>query len=242
MKGTIQNFKINGHECTVYLPEEYYMSGMYFPVVYMNGGDNIPEIIGDIEPHFNKECNFFMLVSVQSNNWNADYTPWTAAALSEKSDKFGGCADSYLFSLTNNIKPFIDANYRTKPEPENTALVGYSLGGLAALYALYKSASFGKIGSLSGSLWYDGWIEFMESNTPLNTASKIYLSLGKGEERSRNQRMSKVGSCTRKAAEILVQQLEFKDNLLLEWNNGGHFTEVSKRFQRALLWLMGNDS
>lgn len=238
MKGIIHNLKINSHDCEMYLPQEYYMGGKYYPVVYMNSGYNLYEIIGDIESHFGIDCNPFILVNVQAGNWNDDYTPWPAPALLKENEDFGGRAQAYIYSLTNEIKPFIDGNYQTKPDPENTAIIGYSLGGLAALYAFYTCGVFSRVGSLSGSLWYDGWVEFMDNNMPLNTDSKVYLSLGKGEERSRNRRMARVGNCTRKAAEILTRQLSFKENLILEWNNGGHFTEIPKRYHRALLWLM----
>lgn len=238
MKGNIQNLSIGGYECALYLPQEYYTNYISYPVVYINGEDNIQEIMEDMESHFGVDCSAFMLLSVMVKNWDEDFTPWPAPALSKKGEPFGGGATKYLQSLTNTIKPFIDEHYKTKPEPSNTVLMGYSLGGLTALYGLYKSDAFGKIGSLSGSLWYDRWIEFMDSHMPSNAISRVYLSLGKGEEHSRNQRIAKVGDCTRKATLVLEEQLEFKDNIVLEWNDGGHFTETPKRFKRALLWLM----
>jgi predicted alpha/beta superfamily hydrolase len=238
MKGTIRNLTIDGFACSLYLPQDYCDQAMHYPVIYMNGGDNIPEIMRGVESHFGVDCKSFLLLNVQPGNWNDDYTPWPATALTKDSEPFGGCAATYLSLLAHCIKPFMDAHYKTKQEPENTALIGYSLGGLAALYALYTSATFGKIGSLSGSLWFEGWKEFMHSNMPVDVGSRVYLSLGKGEELSRNQRMAKVGDCTRTAAELLSQQLVSVDNLKLEWNNGGHFTEIPQRYQRALLWLM----
>lgn len=241
MNGTIKNLTICGCECSLYIPYEYCMQEMYFPVVYVNGEDDISEIISGIEPHFGTDCETFILLSIQSKNWNDDYTPWPAPALAKNSEPFGGCAPAYISFLEGNIKPFMDAHYKTKPEPENTALIGYSLGGVASLYALYTSKSFGKIGSLSGSLWYDGWIEFMESNMPLNANARVYLSLGTGEEHNRNKRMARVGNDTRKAAEILTRQLTLMKNLTLEWNDGGHFTQTTQRFQKALTWLMQVD-
>ncbi len=238
MKGNIQNLSIAGYECSLYLPPKYDMNDVRYPVVYMNGEDDMQEIMEDVEAHFGVDCSEFIVLSVISEDWNEDFTPWTAPALSKKSEPFGGGADNYLKSLINTIKPYIDEHYRTKQEQADTALIGYSLGGLTALYALYETDVFGKIGSLSGSLWYDGWVEFIDSNMPANTYSKVYLSLGKGEEHNRNQRMAKVGDCTRKTFINLEQQLEGKENIILEWNEGGHFTEVSKRFKRALLWLM----
>lgn len=238
IKGNIQNLSISGYECTLYLPPKYYINDEFYPVVYMNGEDNIQEIMEDLESHFGVDCSAFIAISVMSENWNEDFTPWTAPTLTKKSESFKGGAASYLNLLANIIKPFIDAHYKTKPEPSNTALIGYSLGGLTALYALYTTNVFGKIGSMSGSLWYDGWVEFMDSHMPTNVFSRVYMSLGRGEEHSRNQRLAKVGNCTRKAALILKEQLEFKENLILEWNEGGHFSELSNRFKRALLWLM----
>ncbi|AZV57885.1 alpha/beta hydrolase-fold protein [Clostridium sp. AWRP] len=238
MKGTIQNLNINEHHCSLYLPPDYNILDVNYPVVYINGDNNIEEMLNSIESHFDVDCSAFILISIESKNWNNDFSPWPAPALSKNREDFSGGAYEYLSNLTKLIKPFIDTHYRTKTQPENTVLIGYSLGGLATLYSLYLSETFGKVGSLSGSLWYDGWIEFMSSNSPINTAAKIYLSLGKSEERSRNQRMAKVGDCTKKTFSILSKQLVSTQNITLEWNNGGHFTEISKRFSKALLWLM----
>ncbi len=238
MKGSIQNLFIAGYECILYLPPKYYINDASYPVVYINGQDNMQELMEDLESHFEEDCSEFIAISVMSENWNEDFTPWTAPPLSKKSESFKGGAASYLNLLENTIKPFVDEHYKTKPEPPNTALIGYSLGGLTALYALYIIKAFGKIGSISGSLWYDGLIEFMDSNRPVNVFSRVYMSLGKGEERSRNLRMAEVGECTRKAALLLEEQLEFKENIILEWNDGGHFSDLPNRFKKTLLWLM----
>lgn len=240
MKGTITNLIIDGRQCLLYLPQDYNTENIRYPVVYLNGEDDISDIINIIEPGFNSKLEPFIIISIISENWNDDYTPWTAPALSKKSEPFGGHASEYLHSLNDTIKPFIDKNYKTKPEPENTAIVGYSLGGLTALYALYTCRTFGRIGSLSGSLWYDSWVEFMDSEKPMNCNSRVYLSLGRSEEHSRNQYMSKVGDCTRKAAGILAKQLIHPEDIILEWNDGGHFANIPERFGRALMWLMSN--
>lgn len=238
MKGIIRNLSVSGKRCLLYLPEGYSTNETYYPVIYVNGEDNIEEIVSGIEPSFDTGCRAFILLSIESEDWGNDFTPWPALPLSKKGESFRGGALKYLEFITSIAKPYIDVHYRTKPEPGNTGLIGYSLGGLTALYALYTSSAFGKIGSLSGSLWYDGWTEFMDSNIPANTDVKVYLSLGKMEEHSRNQRMAAVGDCTRKASDILAEQLISKENIVLEWNDGGHFAEIPQRFIRALLWLM----
>ncbi|MBV7273452.1 alpha/beta hydrolase [Clostridium sp. PL3] len=238
MKGTIQILNISEYHCSLYLPPNYNILDVSYPVVYMNGNNNLEEIINSIESYFDIDCSSFILLNIESKNWNADFSPWPAPSLAKNGEDFSGCAYEYLNNLVNIIKPFIDAHYKTRTEPENTVLVGYSLSGITALYSLYLFGTFGKVGSLSGSLWYDRWIEFISSNSPINTDAKIYLSLGKSEERSRNQRIAKVGNCTQKTFDILSKQLVSTENIILEWNNGGHFTEISQRFSKALLWLM----
>ncbi len=237
MKGLIQKLNIGGRDCSLYQPAEYETGGRY-PVVYINGTDELPDIINILEPHFDKKCQPFLILNVDTVNWNDDLTPWPAPALTHKSGAFGGDADAYLDSLVTVIKPYIDTYYKTNPEPENSGLVGYSLGGLTALYGLYKRGDFGKFGSLSGSLWYDNWLDFMASHQPWNPAAKVYMSLGTKEQQSKNVRMAAVGRCTQKASEILEGQLHDKSNLTFEWNDGGHFTEIPQRYCRALLWLM----
>lgn len=238
MKGTIQKIEISSFNCEIYLPEKYSISDEKYPVVYVNGEKDISEIMNKIEPHFNNNCKPFILVGVEPHNWSSDFTPWPAPALTKKTEAFKGEADNYLFKLTHEIKPFVDENCRTRKEPNNTALVGYSLSGLAAVYAMYKTSDFGKIGSISTSMWYDDFIGFLENNKPVSNEAKVYMSLGKSEEKSRNQRMGRVGDCTRRAFDAFKSQLLVKENLILEWNNGGHFTDIPERFEKALVWLM----
>ncbi len=52
------------------------------------------------------------------------------------------------------MKGFIDAHYRTAPEPEKTAIVGSSRGGLCSfVVASLRPDSFRKAGCLSPSFW-----------------------------------------------------------------------------------------
>lgn len=241
----IQELQISGMICHLYLPLDYDEGEKYYPTIYVNG--EIP-----VERILTKLVNVgartdFILLSVKPRSWNDDFTPWTAPAFRRGEAAPVGKADAYLKCLTKEIKPYIDAHYRTKPEPEHTALFGYSLGGLTAVYAVYKTDVFGAAASLSGSLWYDGFCEFMEREKPLRTDLRVYLSLGKKESRSKNPRMGRVAECTEKAIEILRGQLgvmgycgdeadEETENVYFEWNEGGHFYDIETRFVKAIVW------
>lgn len=232
----ILQLQIAGLSCNLYLPSSYNSTQGRYPVIYVNGEIPVEEVIAEVKKA--GAGTEFLLLSVQPTSWNDDFTPWSAPAFRKGEEDPAGNADNYIRCLTDKIKPYIDVNYRTKPEPEYTALLGYSLGGLAALYACYKTDLFGMIGSLSGSLWYDNFCEFMEKNQPLREDLKVYLSLGRKESLSKNPRMGKVADCTDRAREILARQTELADNIYFEWNDGGHFHDIPKRFAKAIAWWL----
>lgn len=233
----IQELQISGMNCRLYLPPGYEEGREHYPVIYVNGEIPMEGILTDTVK-FGARTDF-LLLSVKPKSWNDDFTPWAATAFRAGEDAPQGRADAYLSCLTEKIKPYVDVHYRTKPEPEHTALFGYSLGGLTAVYAIYKTDVFGLIASLSGSLWFDGFCEFMEREKPLRTDLQVYLSLGRKESRSKNPRMGKVAECTERAREILAGQLERSDRyerVCFEWNEGGHFHDIEGRFARAIVW------
>ena len=252
-KVQVNEIQIAGLSCNLYLPSNYNNTQAHYPVIYVNGEIPTEEVVHEVRQA--GADTEFLLLSVQPRDWNDDFTPWSAPAFRKGEEAPAGRADEYLLRLTREIKPFIDANYRTKPESEQSVLLGYSLGGLAALYSIYRTDRFGVIGSLSGSLWYDNFCEFMEQNQPLRKDLKVYLSLGKKESLSKNPRMGQVADCTQRAREILVRQLSVStdnakgdtqniringqsdnsaDNVFFEWNEGGHFHEIPKRFAKAI--------
>jgi enterochelin esterase-like enzyme len=59
-------------------------------------------------------------------------------------------SDGYLRFLVEELKPFIDARYRTRPERTATTIMGSSMGGLISLYAgLKHPETFGQVGCVS---------------------------------------------------------------------------------------------
>lgn len=242
----IQELSISGMSCRLYLPPGYDEGAERYPTLYVNGEIPIEETLTKLVKIDARTD--FLLLSIKPGNWNDDFTPWEAPAFRKGEAPPRGIADAYLSRLTKEIKPYMDTHYRTKPE--RTALFGYSLGGLTAVYAIYKTDIFGSVASLSGSLWFDGFCEFMEREKPLRRDLRVYLSLGKKESRSKNPRMGRVAACTERAEEILRGQLGEKDGqngsaegtggVYFEWNEGGHFHDVEGRFAKAVLWCVHN--
>lgn len=80
-------------------------------------------------------------------------------------------ADAYLRFLVTELKPAIDARFRTRPGREHTAVAGSSMGGLISMYALCEHPEvFGGAGCLSTH-----WIGGFERNAEIPAAGRAYL-------------------------------------------------------------------
>lgn len=67
----------------------------------------------------------------------------------------GSKADLYTRMLLEEIMPAINGKYRTLTGPENTAVMGWSLGGLTAFDLAWTHPEiFGQVGVFSGSFWW----------------------------------------------------------------------------------------
>ena len=145
--------------------------------------------------------------------------------------KRGACgeAEETLAYIEDVLLPWIRRAYGDMP----CVLAGYSLGGLFALWAAYRTESFDGICAVSPSLWVRGWDAYAEGRVPC--ADAVYLSLGDKEERARNVRMAAVGDCVRRQASRLTRQFT-EGKTVFEWNRGGHFDDEPGRMARGLAW------
>ena len=140
-----------------------------------------------------------------------------------------GEAEETLAYIEDVLLPCIRRAYGDMP----CVLAGYSLGGLFALWAAYRTESFDGICAVSPSLWVRGWDAYAEGRVAC--ADAVYLSLGDKEERARNVRMAAVGDCVRRQASRLTRQFA-EGKTVFEWNRGGHFDDESGRMARGLAW------
>lgn len=188
------------------------------------------------------ECRPFVLAGFELDSWERDLTPWEAPKLFKRSPPFEGRARETLAWMEGTLLPAVlekSALAGAGPELE-PGILGYSLGGLFALWALCESGRLKSCAACSGSLWYEGWAGYMESHSP-PPGSRVYLSLGKNEERAKNPRMAAVGEVTRRAFALYGADPNVAETAL-EWSEGGHFDGVAGRLTRAILWLAGRRS
>ena len=70
----------------------------------------------------------------------------------------GGLGDAYADFVVGGVMPFVESRYPVLTGPENTAVLGSSMGGLISLHLAHLHPElFGHVGSMSGTL---GWGTF----------------------------------------------------------------------------------
>lgn len=165
----------------------------------------------------------FKLVTVKVSDWNKELSPWTAPAVFGR-EEFGNGASDTL----NKILPI--CGDKTK----RYYVGGYSLAGLFALWASCQTDTFEGVAAASPSMWFPGFTDYLKDNKP--KCSRIYLSLGDREDKTRNPVMATVGEKMREAYQLL--QAQGVDSVL-EWNEGNHFKDADVRTAKAFAWVMG---
>ena len=198
------------------------------PLVLALCGEQLPEELPEILKALSG-CPPFLLCSFVPLDWNRDCTPWPAPSLFRGEQPFAGEGAATLGFLQE-----LNRVLRSREAVSETLLLGYSLGGLLAFWAVCSSGSFAGCASCSGSLWYDGWLDFLEEHPP-SPWQRVYLSLGRTEEKARNPRMAQVGEATRRSFERL-QRAEVPSRLV--WQDGGHFHQIPRRLAGALTSLL----
>ncbi|SDS51840.1 alpha-glucosidase [Polaribacter sp. KT25b] len=176
------------HKVWLYLPPNYDKSKEKYPVIYMHDAqnlfDDVTSFVGEwgidetLNELYKNTGKNFIIVGVENGGEKRieEYTPW-------KHEKHGGGkGDIYINFLTNELKPFIDKNYRTKSEANQTAIIGSSLGGLISFYGGLKHPEvFGKIGALSTSFWFSDKVQIFAKENGNQKNTKLFLLVGEKE-------------------------------------------------------------
>ena len=228
MKHRKENFLIDNKSCIGYITD----AAKYLLIQPVDRHDIeiLDNEVAEIQDNTDKQ---FSLIAFKIEDWNNELSPWEAPpAFGNKS--FGSGAKDTLEFIESKLIPEVKERYDFTDDVQ-VILGGYSLAGLFSLWSAYKSKTFSGIAAASPSVWFNGWEEFMNNNTPLSNT--IYLSLGDTEEKTKNKVMSAVGDNIRKQEELLKND---NINTILEWNKGGHFSDSDIRVAKAFVWCIGN--
>ena len=167
------------------------------------------------------------IVAISGMKWNDDLTPWKAPALNPKEEDFKGKAKNFLSSLLSDL--FINTEQSLRLNHPKRHLIGISLSGLFALWASTVTGKFNSVASISGSLWYDGFVEWFKEQELL--ADRYFLSLGDKEVKAKNERLASIGTCTESILQII--QDKSKEVTFIS-DEGNHFELFKERLEKAI--------
>ena len=146
-----------------------------------------------------------------------------------------GQGKKYIRFLTDTLKPFVDANFRTKHEREHTGIGGSSMGGLVSIFSgiMYPEV-FGKLMIFSPSLWVVPKIKlsFLDMDEAQDT--RIYLYAGGDESATMIDHVKNF-----KKRLLKKDALNDKMKVHLSINEQGKHSETywSDEFPKAIEWL-----
>ena len=197
------------------------------PVIYVIDSPEHPVVL---EPF--AEGRRVTLANVPVRTWGDALTPWPAAGLYREEPDFGGKAAETLAELVGEVIPELERSAGLSPAAR--AICGYSLGGLFALYAFTHTNVFAACGCLSGSVWYEGWVEHLRE-LPLELSGRFaYLSLGTKERRAGRPILKTVQDRMEACAEILRErgaEVEYR------MGPGNHLQHIPERYAAGITAL-----
>lgn len=180
----------------VYLPPGYDAdSEERYPVLYMHDGQNLcnpMDAFGGVAWEVDETAQGLILtgeisplIIVGIYNTGAErlneYTPVQAERGRMRGR--GGQADRYGRMIIEELKPFVDKTYSTRPGREFTGIGGSSLGGLVSLYLAFKRPDvFSRVAAMSPSIWWaNNQIIRETAKLPERLPLRIWLDIGRKE-------------------------------------------------------------
>ncbi len=187
----------------IYLPPDYERNKNRYPVIYMHDGQNLfdedTSTFGDIwnvqnvlDGLYNEGKNNGIIVvgiDSDSNLRFLEYSPWKNKSMEESMPNVelthlpGGGGFRYIDYIVNELKPYIDKNFRTLIDRDNTAICGSSMGGFISLAAGIKYQEvFSKVAALSSASFFaEKELRNLIVDTGRKLPMKIYMDVGTRE-------------------------------------------------------------
>lgn len=171
----------------VYLPRNYSQNTWKkYPVLYMHDGQNVfqpggiygcwnAESVADAMIGSGRMRETIIVAVDNTESRSREFIPPT-----DNEGAGTGFADQYRNFLVNDVKAYVDTNYRTLSDPEHTVMMGSSYGGVVSTYIGLTTNVFSKIGPMSPA--YTGATNFVAQGIDAGDTSglRIYTDMGTG--------------------------------------------------------------
>ena len=251
--GFYSRFLDNRRTLYVYLPPRYEQySHKRYPVLYLHDGQNLFDprlaaygVAWDADATADRliglgRINPIILVGIANTPARMDEYTFCRDAR----EKAGGQGELYARFVLEEVKPFIDGEYRTRPGRTHTAIAGSSLGGLVSLeMARQFHEQFALCGVVSPSLWWakDRILKEWESETKWMQSMRFWVDMGTCEDNRRGH----VTPAIRRTRQ-LIERFDAaglnpgRDYYYWEVAGGEHNeTHWAARFDKMLLYFFG---
>jgi len=223
----------------IYLPSDYESSGKKYPVMYMQDGQNLFDrstafagewgVDESLNSLFEQGQEVPIVIGIDNGSGKRidEYCPW------ENSQYGGGEGLQYVNFIKNELKPYIDSNFRTKTAAEHTTIMGSSLGALIAHYAgLIYPETFGNFGLFSPAFWINPAIFDSALYDNLSKNQRFYFMAGDKESARMVEDMERVFGL------LLANSMDDKRVFMKVVKNGEHNEFLWKsQFKDAIKWL-----
>ena len=225
----------------IYLPKDYETSHKKYDVMYLQDAQNLFDdassyagewqVDETLNKIFEKTGKSLIVVGIDNGGEKRieELSPY-------KNAKYGGGnGENYVKFIVETLKPFIDKNYRTKPQRKFTTIGGSSLGSLISVYAAVKyPETFGKVLAFSSAFWFNAkeLNEFISSSKVNLKQQKYYFIQGKHEDEDMEEQ-------TKRVIENLKSKNVKPKNIFLKIDEDGKHNEMywRREFEGAVLWL-----
>ncbi|MBK8931025.1 MAG: esterase family protein [Chloroflexi bacterium] len=139
----------------IFLPPHYRETQTRYPVLYLNDGQDVEQLRlretlarlmahGRIQP--------LIVVAIPTT---ADRLQEYGTAVAANAQGLGGKAAQYNRFVVEEVRLWVNQEFRTETDAAKTAVLGASLGGLSAFDLAWNHPDvFGAVGVFSGSFWW----------------------------------------------------------------------------------------
>lgn len=169
------------------------------------------------------------IVVITGMDWQNVFSPWPAKGVPAGSPDFKGESGEFLDKLQQDVIPEIESKIGFHVTPERS-LIGISMSGLFALWQWMLCDTFSNIASLSGSFWYEGFIDWFDKQQIYNKSGQAFFLLGTQEPKSVVKAFQSVGIAT----EAIVSRLK-NDGINVRFMSvpGNHYSNPLPRLEAA---------
>lgn len=179
------------------------------------------------------------IVVVTGMDWQNVFSPWPARGVPKGCPDFKGESGEFLQTLRRQVLPAVEKALEVDVGvgggvggDVERSLGGVSMSGLFALWQWAVCDTFVNIASLSGSFWYEGFVEWFSRQDFSRKTGKAYFLLG--DQETQAKAFSTVGANTAEIVDSLRRQgvdVEF------ESVPGNHYADPIPRLEKAFAGL-----